>query len=77
MEEKAPNCHQCQHFKVSWDSRFPKSCRRFGFRCRQLPSLEVLAATGKHCCFFVDRPEAVASLASPVLPGHCTLSVMG
>ncbi|GMU51256.1 MAG: hypothetical protein AMXMBFR33_04020 [Candidatus Xenobia bacterium] len=81
MSQHAPNCHQCQYFKVSWDSRFPKSCSKFGFKGRQLPSIEVLATTGQQCIFFIPKPEAVPARPAyqplNVLPSHCTISVVG
>lgn len=71
-----PNCHECEYYRVSWDNRFPRSCSKFGFKGRQLPSLEVLAATGQQCCFFVAKPrESYREL--PLLPEHSTLSIVG
>lgn len=72
----APNCHECEYFKISWDNRFPRSCSKFGFKGRQLPSVEVLAATGQQCCFFQAKArESFVSLT--VLPEHSTLSIVG
>lgn len=74
----APNCHDCEYFKVSWDSRFPKSCSKFGFKGRQLPSIEVLAATGQQCCFFLAKPGQRPSYQPlAVLPEHSTFQVVG
>ncbi|HAP44758.1 MAG: hypothetical protein A2087_02845 [Spirochaetes bacterium GWD1_61_31] len=54
--DKAPNCLACRHFKVSWDAAFPRSCRQFGIKSRQLPSIEVFRATGQHCPVFERNP---------------------
>lgn len=80
MESTAPNCHRCESFQVTYDSKAPKGCSRFGFKTRNLPSLDVLVNTGKQCVFFVAKaPEGnwlpVAS-CSPVLPEGCSLSVL-
>jgi hypothetical protein len=47
-----PNCLKCHHFRVSWDPRFPRACRVFEIKSRELPSLEVYKATGTHCPSF-------------------------
>lgn len=75
----APNCHDCEYFKVSWDSRFPKSCSKFGFKGKQLPSIEVLAATGQQCCFYSPKQGSARQSfqALPVLPLHSTFQVVG
>ena len=56
--DRAPDCLQCAHFKVSWDVSFPRACRLFGIKCRSLPSQEVFLATGKHC-FSFSRKEGL------------------
>ncbi|MDR0641712.1 MAG: hypothetical protein LBG07_04545 [Treponema sp.] len=50
-----PNCLLCRYFKVTWDSAFPRSCGLFGFKCLDLPSVEVFKSTGKHCPAFRER----------------------
>jgi hypothetical protein len=49
---RAPNCLRCVHFKITWDTLFPRSCGIFGFKCRELPSREVFRTTGRHCPSF-------------------------
>ncbi|HUW69431.1 MAG TPA: hypothetical protein VMX33_04300 [bacterium] len=53
--DKAPNCLQCVHFKVTWDPQFPRSCTLFDIKTRAMPSMEVYAATGLHCPSFVRK----------------------
>lgn len=55
---RAPNCLKCIHFKVSWDPAFPRICLVFGFKTRNLPSIEVFRATGAHCPVF-QRKEGL------------------
>ncbi|MDR2184351.1 MAG: hypothetical protein LBO80_01585 [Treponema sp.] len=50
---KAPDCLKCAYFKVTWDPAFPRSCRIFGIKSKNLPSVEALRATGRHCPSFV------------------------
>jgi hypothetical protein len=56
MPDRAPNCLKCLYFRVTWDPAFPRSCLVFGIKCRNLPSLEVFASTGRHCPAFELKP---------------------
>ena len=79
-KKKGPNCHDCQFFYVSWDKKFPMGCKYLNFKGKHLPSMEVLAATGKHCCWFQPKPGCEAKYrAEPevevILPPGCSLSI--
>ena len=63
-EEEPVNCHQCAYFHTTWDRKFPMGCRKFGFKGKQLPSVEVLSSTGKSCPFFLQK-EDLAPAAEP------------
>ncbi|MDR0409845.1 MAG: hypothetical protein LBH18_05550 [Spirochaetaceae bacterium] len=52
VNKNIPNCLKCKYFKVSWDADFPRSCTQFDIKCRPLPSVEVLNATGRACPSF-------------------------
>jgi len=52
----ASNCLKCLHFRITWEPALPRSCIVFGIKCRNLPSLEVLAATGQRCPSFELKP---------------------
>ncbi len=54
---QAPDCLKCIHFYVTWDPSYPRGCREFGFKTRQLPSREVFGATGLHCPQFQRNPK--------------------
>jgi len=43
------DCFQCKHFAVSWDPKFPRSCKLFGFKSANLPSVTVLNSSGGVC----------------------------
>ena len=81
MDSHAPNCRQCEYFQTTWDKSAPLGCKMFGFKTRQLPSVEVLATTGKQCHFFAAKASADGILRFPrpaaVLPDHCTFSITG
>jgi hypothetical protein len=55
--ERAPNCLQCSHFRVTWDPAYPRSCAVFDIKTRLMPSAEVFAATGLHCPSFDRKPN--------------------
>ena len=56
-----PNCLKCGHFRISWDPRFPRACRVFEIKSRELPSVEVYRATGTHCPSFELSPKLKTS----------------
>ena len=78
-KQKAPKCHNCRHFYVSWDKKFPMGCNYLGFKGRTLPSIEVLAATGKNCVWFSPKPGKQApepeQEVEVLLPPGCSLSI--
>ncbi|MDR2599797.1 MAG: uracil-DNA glycosylase [Oscillospiraceae bacterium] len=43
------NCFQCVHYTVTWEPKFPRSCKLFGFKSAQMPSLAVLKSSGAPC----------------------------
>ncbi|MBN1838333.1 MAG: hypothetical protein JW820_20910 [Spirochaetales bacterium] len=53
----APFCLSCRHYYVSWDPRFPRGCRVFGIKSRDLPSHVVYRSTGTHCPAYERNPK--------------------
>jgi hypothetical protein len=51
------DCAKCRHFYVTWDPHFPKGCKVFGFKSKQLPSHTVYEATGKFCEEFAEKTK--------------------
>ena len=49
------NCFQCQHFKVTWDTRSPRACTAYGFKTKQLPSVVVKQSSGMDCMKFSQK----------------------
>jgi hypothetical protein len=68
LKQVIPNCWQCEHFAISWDTHRPYSCRLMGFKSKALPSIEVFNADGQVCqCFYAKtnaNQDANQSLAS-------------
>jgi hypothetical protein len=49
---RPPNCLKCSHFRITWDTVFPRACDMFSIKCANLPSHEVFRATGANCPSF-------------------------
>ena len=49
------DCLKCVHFFVTWNPRFPRACRLYGFETASFPSVEVLKASGEECMGFVKK----------------------
>ncbi|WP_101842331.1 uracil-DNA glycosylase [Halobacillus sp. Marseille-P3879] len=43
------NCFTCRHFYTTWNPQFPRGCRAYGFKGREMPSTTVLHTTGTAC----------------------------
>ena len=51
-DEKRVDCLKCKHFAVTWQPRYPKSCKLYGFKSATLPSIAVYNSTGSECLGF-------------------------
>ena len=49
------NCLKCRHFYVTWDPRFPRGCRAYEFKTRQIPSAVVRSSSGVDCMKFSPK----------------------
>ena len=69
--DRAPNCLQCVHFRVTWDPAFPRSCTMFDIKTRVLPSAEVCDTADNNCNGDVDEgtPCLDAGAADPAKGG--------
>lgn len=55
MKSEHVNCIKCKNYMVTWDSRFPRGCKLFGFKGTQMPSVMVWKATGAPCGNFEEK----------------------
>lgn len=46
------NCIKCKHYYITWDSKFPRGCKAYGFKCVEFPSAMVYRSTGERCISF-------------------------
>ncbi|WP_243458091.1 uracil-DNA glycosylase [Sporosarcina sp. Te-1] len=51
----AVNCFKCRHFFVTWDPQHPRSCKAYGFKTRELPSIVVRRSSGMECMHFAQK----------------------
>ncbi|RKX79075.1 MAG: uracil-DNA glycosylase [Spirochaetes bacterium] len=51
-----PFCPRCKHYFITWDPAFPKGCRLFNIKSKQLPSFEVRAANQRDCPAYEAKP---------------------
>jgi len=49
------NCLKCQHFYVTWDPKFPKGCKAYDFKSRNMPSQAVLNSSGQPCLSYEPK----------------------
>lgn len=61
MNQQQVNCFKCQFFYTTWDQRFPRGCRAYGFKTRQLPADYVRQASGQICMKFEEKNRASTS----------------
>ena len=43
------SCNGCLHFYITYEAGLPYACRAMGFKSRNHPCVEVLAASGTPC----------------------------
>jgi hypothetical protein len=51
------DCFNCVHFAVTWEPNHPRSCKLFGFKTVQLPSIAVEKSSGEPCGGFQRKPD--------------------
>ena len=76
-QDEPVNCHQCAHYYTTWERKFPMGCRKFGFKGKQVPSMEVLASTGQSCPFFLPKADSVEAEGPEAQRDGSTFSSLG
>ena len=52
------NCIKCVHFVTTWNPKFPRACRLYGFQGKQWPSIMVFNSTGEPCLGYVQKIQS-------------------
>lgn len=50
-----PDCFKCHHFYITIDEKFPRGCKVFGIKGKNMPSVDVKRATGISCPVFSSK----------------------
>lgn len=50
-----PDCFKCLHFYITIDEKFPRGCKVFGIKGKNIPSVDVKRATGLSCPVFSSK----------------------
>jgi hypothetical protein len=57
IDKPTQTCKGCAHFLVTHDPNFPYACSLMGYKSRNYPHIEVLAATGEECVAWQAKPR--------------------
>ncbi len=55
-ETRRVDCTKCRHYYITWDPKYPRGCRSFGFKSTAMPSHAVQSSSGKSCMSFEPKP---------------------
>ncbi len=50
-----PSCFTCTFHFITYDPKRPWGCRKFGFKSKISPKIEVKKETGMECAYFITR----------------------
>lgn len=54
-EQQKINCFKCKYFYTTWDARFPRGCKAYGFKTQQMPADYVIRASGEPCMKYEEK----------------------
>lgn len=49
------DCSKCVYFTVTWEPKFPRACKFFGFKSSNMPSVTVYKSSGSPCTNFIRK----------------------
>jgi hypothetical protein len=52
------NCFRCVYYANTWNPKFPRACKFFGFKSASVPSDVVFRSSGERCESFVEKKKA-------------------
>ncbi len=55
QQQRKINCFKCKYFYTTWDQRFPRGCRAYGFKSPHIPADYVFHASGHSCMKFEEK----------------------
>ena len=58
---KRINCFRCVYYANTWNTKFPRACKFFGFKSAKMPSEAVYESSGEQCNSFVEKKRYAKS----------------
>ena len=49
------DCLKCKYFALTWEPKFPRMCKFYGFKTSGIPSVTVYKSSGEICTSFVKK----------------------
>ncbi len=53
--EDSISCLRCVHYYVTWNKKYPRGCRKYGFETDLMPSDTILIYTCKSCAYYKNK----------------------
>lgn len=57
MSDNKKLCFGCEYYYITWDQKFPKGCKGFGFKTRRIPCDDVLESSGEQCKMYIPKQK--------------------
>lgn len=74
---KKINCFKCKYFYTTWNSKFPRGCKGYGFKTKEIPSVYVQKTTGQPCLQFTPNHNHDNEQASKVKNSQSIIDFKG
>ncbi|MFQ3546390.1 uracil-DNA glycosylase [Halobacillus rhizosphaerae] len=52
---KKINCFECAHFFTTWNPSYPRGCKAYEFKSKEMPASLVFQTTGTQCEQFQSK----------------------
>jgi hypothetical protein len=51
------NCFSCEHFYITYETKFPYGCRKIGFKSARMPAADVYSTSEMDCALFSKKEK--------------------
>lgn len=51
------NCFFCEHFYITYETKYPYGCRAMGFKSARMPAVDVYSNSAMDCALFVRKEQ--------------------
>lgn len=56
-ENNIKNCVGCIYYYITWDKKYPRGCKGFGFKSVRMPCEIVKESSGEMCKMYMPKPK--------------------